>query len=838
MPGRDLRLSLRLTADGRGLRGEVRRTARDVERLTSTTRRSNQTSAQASTVAATLAARQNQAAAAIRSREVATRRGTRADREATRRTREATRAARAAARAERERARAIRDRLGAATAGLGLPVGLGALGAITGGVLATRAAVGTYFRASDALITLNSSLNLVTESEAELARVRRGLIDISRGPYAGALTDTAALYSRLTLETKELGLAEADRLRLIQTIRQSAAIGGDGPSAAAAVTQLLQGIGSGELRGEELRSVLEQAPGLSIALIEGFQTLRREGQISLDVTRANLRQLAEDGELTADRVTRALLASADATEARYSRLRVTVGEQWRLLRQEIDLALAGDDPGSAGSISGGTQQYLENITDSLAEEASTWQRWSTAILSAIRPVVGEYASYRRALEEGDRLRRQQRRERRFVQVGNNDPGPSPPLDIPDDAPGVQAALATARRYEELEEGTGRGREFLALQRQLLSAEEQIQAAYEDSVRLIREYANIAGVSTDELIASAAAKRDEQLRALAAREAAAAEAKARADGTIATREAVVALAELRAENDLHTSLLTASNEQRDRELEQRERILEIIREHGAAQPDVIAGLIAEAEARQDLVFIQEQQARLQQTILERAAASLKPMADVATVTTSNVTSTDRLVDSFSLAGESLRNITGAFGEFGAQSRRAFRLQQAASLATAIVSTAEGVTRALAKDPPLSFILAATVAAAGAAQIAAIRAAEPPQAFRYGGIIDRRTEFSYGGGRRGVAGEAGLEAILPLTRTPRGELGVRSTGGGSRVVRIDVGSIVVQAPEGTDDPQDFGRAALEGLLHEARPLFRELLVDEQRPGGVLDPTDRVT
>lgn len=831
MPGRDLRLSLRLTADGRGLRGEVRRTARDVERLTSTTRRSNQTSAQASTVAATLAARQNQAAAAIRSREVATRRGTRADREATRRTREASRAARAAARAERERARAIRERLGALGAGLGLPIGagLGVAAAITAGALAARAGARAYFTASDAAITLTSSLALVTESEEELARVRRGLIDISRGPYAGSLIQTAALYSRLTLETRELGLAEAERLRLIETIRRSAAIGGDGPSADAAVTQLLQGIGSGELRGEELRSVLEQAPGLSIALIEGFQTLREEGQISLDVTRANLRELAEDGELTADRVTRALLAAADSTDERYGRLRVTVGEQLRLLRQELSLSLSGGaDPDSAEAVvASAVQRYLSIITDTAAERGAI-----VAGLELLNPGAALGADRRRRRE-------QERRESgRFVRVGSSDPGPSPGLDIPNDDPGIRSGLAQARYLQELEKGTGRAREFLTLRRQLLSAEEQIQAAYQDSVELLREHAAATGESVDVELRAAAAKRDEELQRLAARRAAEAEAKARADGTIATREAVVALAELRAENDLHTSLLTASNEQRDRELEQRERILEIIREHGAAQPDVIAGLIAEAEARQDLVFIQKQQARLQQTILERAAASLKPMADVATVTTSNVTSTDRLVDSFSLAGESLRNITGAFGELGAQSRRAFRLQQAASLATAIVSTAEGVTRALAKDPPLSFILAATVAAAGAAQIAAIRAAEPPQAFRYGGIIDRRTEFSYGGGRRGVAGEAGLEAILPLTRTPRGELGVRSTGGGSRVVRIDVGSIVVQAPEGTDDPQEFGRAALEGLLHEARPLFRELLVDEQRPGGVLDPTDRVT
>lgn len=54
------------------------------------------------------------------------------------------------------------------------------------------------------------------------------------------------------------------------------------------------------------------------------------------------------------------------------------------------------------------------------------------------------------------------------------------------------------------------------------------------------------------------------------------------------------------------------------------------------------------------------------------------------------------------------------------------------------------------------------------------------FAQGGMVDRRTAFAFGNGKRGVMGEAGPEAILPLQRGSNGDLGVRVTdgGGGSR------------------------------------------------------------
>lgn len=56
----------------------------------------------------------------------------------------------------------------------------------------------------------------------------------------------------------------------------------------------------------------------------------------------------------------------------------------------------------------------------------------------------------------------------------------------------------------------------------------------------------------------------------------------------------------------------------------------------------------------------------------------------------------------------------------------------------------------------------------------------EAFASGGVVTRSTLFGMKGGRTGLMGEAGPEAIMPLTRTPDGKLGVASSGSGPQVI----------------------------------------------------------
>jgi phage-related minor tail protein len=82
----------------------------------------------------------------------------------------------------------------------------------------------------------------------------------------------------------------------------------------------------------------------------------------------------------------------------------------------------------------------------------------------------------------------------------------------------------------------------------------------------------------------------------------------------------------------------------------------------------------------------------------------------------------------------------------------------------------------------------------------------QPFAKGGVIAAPNFFPLGGSRVGLAGEAGPEAIMPLTRGPDGRLGVASAGGAAPNVTINIA---------TPDAESFRRSDvyLTGLIARA-------------------------
>lgn len=188
-------------------------------------------------------------------------------------------------------------------------------------------------------IELNNRLRLVTHSEANLAETRQRLYEISQitRTQIGA---NAALYSKFAMATQKTGHSQTDLLKVVSILNKQVAIGGSNAAeAAAGLLQFGQGLASGKLAGDELRSVLENLLGVSDGLIAGFKKLRERGDIAFEVTRGNIRQLAADGKLTARLLIEAVLASTEETERKFKQVEKTMRGGWTQVGNAIAMLI-------------------------------------------------------------------------------------------------------------------------------------------------------------------------------------------------------------------------------------------------------------------------------------------------------------------------------------------------------------------------------------------------------------------------------------------------------------------------------------------------------------------
>ena len=99
-----------------------------------------------------------------------------------------------------------------------------------------------------------------------------------------------------------------------------------------------------------------------------------------------------------------------------------------------------------------------------------------------------------------------------------------------------------------------------------------------------------------------------------------------------------------------------------------------------------------------------------------------------------------------------------------------------------------------------------------------------AYAKGGVVDKPTFFKYGGmGKLGILGEAGSEAILPLSRGSDGKLGVQASGGTGTVINVSVDASSTDVSGNANEGNQLGQAI-------ANAVQNELLI-QQRPGGLL-------
>ena len=184
-----------------------------------------------------------------------------------------------------------------------------------GGAFALGSFAKEALQISDTYVGLRNRLEAVGVAGDQLAATQQRLYEISQRSRV-ALSETTELYARLAVSSKELGKSTEELLAFQESLNKTIILSGaNAKEAKAATVQLAQGLASGALRGDELRSVLEQLPAVADVVAKGF-----------GVTRGELKRLGEQGEITAIGVVNAFAKFGDEIDNRFNNTQVTVGQ--------------------------------------------------------------------------------------------------------------------------------------------------------------------------------------------------------------------------------------------------------------------------------------------------------------------------------------------------------------------------------------------------------------------------------------------------------------------------------------------------------------------------------
>ncbi len=204
----------------------------------------------------------------------------------------------------------------------------GAFGSLQGILAAAGLGIGIneIIQTADAFVLLEAKIKLATGEGASFVNGFNGVKQIAAETFS-SVENTGELFARITQASEALGLAQKDVLGITQTINQAIQLsGGSAASADAAITQLIQGLQSGVVRGDEFNSIMEQSPRLAQAMADG-----------LGVTRGELRAMAADGKLTSEVVINAVRSQGDAIANEFTTLPQTVGNAVQTMKNTLFL---------------------------------------------------------------------------------------------------------------------------------------------------------------------------------------------------------------------------------------------------------------------------------------------------------------------------------------------------------------------------------------------------------------------------------------------------------------------------------------------------------------------
>ena len=252
--------------------------------------------------------------------------------------------------------------------------GLGKIGTVLAG-FATLSFAKSLLDTADAMQSINSQVRQVTSSETEYLAVQRQLLDVANNTRA-SLESTSSLYVSTSRALKDYGYTQQEILTFTEATNNAMTIGGvQAEQQAAALMQLSQALGSGVLQGDEFKSIAEAAPILLDTIAE-----------YMGKSRAEIKKLGSEGELTADVLFKAISGASEKFGEQAAKMPMTMGQALTVFQnnwQSMISRLLND----SGAMSG-IASIIKLIADNLNLVVPIMAGFAVAVTAATAQVIG------------------------------------------------------------------------------------------------------------------------------------------------------------------------------------------------------------------------------------------------------------------------------------------------------------------------------------------------------------------------------------------------------------------------------------------------------------------
>lgn len=220
--------------------------------------------------------------------------------------------------------------------------------------------IGKVMDLSDQLTSTTARLNLMNDG-LQTTQDLQNMIYLSAERSRGAYQATADAVSKLGLMAGDAFSSSEEIIAFTEQLNKQFTIAGtETAGIEAAMLQLTQAMGSGVLRGEEYNSILEQAPNIIQAIAD-----------YMEVPKGQLKDMAAEGEITAEIVKNAMFAAADETNAKFEAMPKTFSQIWTSFQNTALMAF---------------QPVLQRLNDVANSEA--FQTFINGAIEALSMVAG------------------------------------------------------------------------------------------------------------------------------------------------------------------------------------------------------------------------------------------------------------------------------------------------------------------------------------------------------------------------------------------------------------------------------------------------------------------